>query len=308
MQETILDFQNVSKRFGHFQALDDVSFQIKRGDIYGLIGENGAGKTTIMKLITQLSPLHNGGVSLFGEASGHYQQALKRTGAMIESPAAFNSLTVSQNLKVIAKQNGIQAKNTVDEAIAFVGLSEKQQTKAKHLSLGQRQRLWLAMAILPHPDFLILDEPINGLDPSGIIEIRQLLYRLNHERQTTILISSHILSELYQVATKFGFIHHGRFIKEVTKDELDKEKASGILLAVSDVSKAAEVLDHANIKPFSVPNDHHIFVQDTELNPGHLSQLLVMNGVELDGMTKQKGSLEQYYTQLMKQTDGGQHD
>lgn len=303
MTETILDFQDVSKKFGRFQALDSVSFQIKRGDIYGLIGENGAGKTTIMKLITKLSPLRKGTISLFGEPSNHYQQALKRTGAMIESPAAFNSLTVMQNLKVIAKQNGLQSKSDIVDAINFVGLSAKQTTKAKHLSLGQRQRLGLAMAILPHPDFLILDEPINGLDPSGIIEIRQLLYKLNHEQQTTILISSHILSELYQVSTKFGFIHHGKFIKEVTKEELDRQKASGILLEVSDVAKAAEVLDSAAIKPFSIPNDHSIFVQNTNLDTGHLSQLLIMNGVELNGMTKQEGSLEQYYTQLMKKTD-----
>ncbi|EHO50040.1 ABC transporter ATP-binding protein [Lentilactobacillus kisonensis] len=305
MPEAILNFQNVSKKFGHFQALDSVSFQINRGDIYGLIGENGAGKTTIMKLITKLSPLRKGSISLFGETSSHYQQALKRTGAMIESPAAFKNLTVVENLKIIAKQNGLQSKKAIDDAIDFVGLTAKKKTKARHLSLGQRQRLGLAMAVLPHPDFLILDEPINGLDPAGIIEIRHLLYKLNHEQQTTILISSHILSELYQVATKFGFIHHGKFIKEVTKEELDKEKTAGITLEVNDVSKAAEVLDSSNIKPFSVPNDHSIFIQKADLDTGHLSQLLVMNGVVLNGLSKQEGSLEQYYTQLMKKTDEG---
>ena len=306
MTETILDFNNVSKKFGRFQALDSVSFEIKRGDVYGLIGENGAGKTTIMKLITKLSPLRHGSISLFGETTGHYQQALKRTGAMIESPAAFGNLTVDQNLKVIAKQNGIQSKNAIDDAISFVGLEKKRKTKAKHLSLGQRQRLGLAFAILPHPDFLILDEPINGLDPSGIIEIRKLLYKLNHERQTPILISSQILSELYQVSTKFGFIHHGKFIKQLTKAELDKEKQSGIRLEVNDVAKAAEVLDNAEIKPFSVSNNHSIFVQTNQLDTGKLSQLLIMNGVELNGMTKQEGSLEQYYTTLLKQTDEGE--
>ncbi|GAA3196886.1 ABC transporter ATP-binding protein [Lentilactobacillus kefiri] len=306
MTETVLDFNHVSKKFGRFQALDSVSFQIKRGDIYGLIGENGAGKTTIMKLITKISPLRTGSISLFGESTSNYQQALKRTGAMIESPAAFNSLTVIQNLKVIAKQNGIQSKTAIDDTIEFVGLSKKRKTKAKHLSLGQKQRLGLAFAILPHPDFLILDEPINGLDPSGIIEIRKLLYKLNHEQQTTILISSHILTELYQVSTKFGFIHHGKFIKEVTKEELDKEKESGILLDVDDVAKASEVLDSSNVKPFSIQNDHSIFVKDNHLNTGNLSQLLIMNGVALNGMTKQEGSLEQYYTQLMKKTDEGE--
>ncbi|MCG4285460.1 ATP-binding cassette domain-containing protein, partial [Lacticaseibacillus paracasei] len=139
------------------------------GDIYGLIGENGAGKTTLMRLITGLSPMQHGTVTLLGEQAGHYQHALSRIGAVIESPAAFEQLTVYQNLRLCAIQHGIQDKQAITEAIDFVGLKAKQTTKVKHLSLGQKQRLGLALAILPRPDFLILDEPINGLDPSGIM-------------------------------------------------------------------------------------------------------------------------------------------
>ncbi|MDH5105498.1 ABC transporter ATP-binding protein [Lentilactobacillus diolivorans] len=306
MTTTILTIDHVSKHFGHFQALNDVTFSINRGDIYGLIGENGAGKTTLMRLITHLSPLADGKITLLGESATHYQQALKHVGAVIETPAAFKKLTVRQNLKLTAIQHGIQDKHLIDQTIDFVGLSAKQKTKASHLSLGQRQRLGLALALLPQPDFLILDEPINGLDPSGIVAFRKLLKQLNQERNTTILISSHILTELYQVSTKFGFIHHGKFIKEVTKETLDKENESGILLGVSDVKLAAQLLDNDNIGSFTVLNDHQILIHNFSIDTAKLNQTLVTNGVAVTNITRQEGSLEQYYTNLLQHQGGDQ--
>lgn len=199
MTKTILSVNNISKSFGRYKAIDNVSFNLQKGDIYGLIGSNGAGKTTIMRLITQLSPLKVGEIKLFDQRIN--QQALKHVGAVIETPAAFGKLTVQENLKLVAIQRGINDSKKITEIIKFVGLTEKVHTEAKNLSLGQRQRLGLAIAILPEPDLLILDEPINGLDPSGIIEFRKLLKKLNQEKQITILISSHILTELYQVST-----------------------------------------------------------------------------------------------------------
>ncbi len=168
----------LANSLGVFQALDQVSFTVEKGDIYGLIGENGAGKTTLMRLITGLSPMQHGTVTLLGEQAGHYQHALSRIGAVIESPAAFEKLTVYQNLRLCAIQHGIQDKQAITEAIDFVGLKAKQTTKVKHLSLGQKQRLGLALAILPRPDFLILDEPINGLDPSGYYGISPIIETL----------------------------------------------------------------------------------------------------------------------------------
>ena len=304
----ILEINHVSKHFGKFQALNDVSLSVNRGDIYGLIGENGAGKTTLMRLITHLSPLTQGTITLLGEQSTHYQQALKHIGAVIETPAAFKKLTVRQHLKLAAIQHGIQDGDLIDQTIEFVGLTAKKKTKAGKLSLGQRQRLGLALALLPQPDFLILDEPINGLDPSGIVEFRKLLKRLNQERNTTILISSHILTELYQVSTKFGFIYHGHFIKEVTKSELDKENQSGILLEVNDVKLTAQLLDNAGIDPFTVLDDSRVLIHNMTINTAKLNQILVMNGVAVANMTRQEGSLEQYYTDLLSHQGGGKHD
>ena len=175
--KTILSVNNVSKIFGKYKALDNVNLSLRKGDIYGLVGSNGAGKTTLMRLITQLSPLKIGEIQLFDKKVN--QQALKHVGAVIEAPVAFDKLTVQENLKLVAIQRGINDSKRISEIVKFVGLTEKLDTKAKNLSLGQKQRLGLAIAVLPDPDLLILDEPINGLDPSGIIEFRNLLEKLH---------------------------------------------------------------------------------------------------------------------------------
>ncbi|AKV55465.1 ABC transporter ATP-binding protein [Bifidobacterium actinocoloniiforme DSM 22766] len=299
MTQTALDIHDVGKKFGRFTALDHVSLSVRRGDVYGLIGENGAGKTTLMRLICGLSPMQSGSISLFGESGGASRRALSRIGAVIESPAAFSSLTVDENLKVAAIQHGLPGSADINEAIEFVGLGEKRRTKAKHLSLGQRQRLGLAMAILHHPDFLILDEPINGLDPSGIMEFRRLLQRLNEERQTTILISSHILSELYQVSTRFGIIHKGRMVKEISRSELDEANQAGLLVSVDKAPLAARILDTAGIGPFEVSDDHHLFIRSDGADPGRINLMLVQGGVMVEGFSRREGSLEQYYLNLL---------
>ena len=273
MDDTILDISHASKRFGRFQALDDVSLSINKGEVYGLIGENGAGKTTLMRLITGLSPIQEGTIRLMGHTIGKDSRILSRIGSIIEAPAAFKKLTVSQNMKLTAIQHGLADDKAIDQTIDFVGLSEKAKTRAGHLSLGQRQRLGLAMAILTRPDFLILDEPINGLDPAGIMEFRTLLDRLNKERQTTILSSSHILSELYLVSSRFGFISHG--------------------------SKAAMLLDRQKIGPFQVLDDHRILIRQENLEPGPINRLLVQEGILVNQISQQKGSLEEYFADLL---------
>ena len=299
MDDTILDINHVSKRFGRFQALDDLSLSINKGEIYGLIGENGAGKTTLMRLITGLSPIQKGTIRLMEHTIGKNSRILSRIGSAIETPAAFKKLTVSQNMKLTAIQHGLADDKAIDQTIDFVGLSEKAKTRAGHLSLGQRQRLGLAMAILTRPDFLILDEPINGLDPAGIMEFRTLLDKLNKERQTTILISSHILSELYLVSSQFGFISHGRLIKEVDKDELDRINQNGLLIDVDQSSKAAMLLDRKGIGPFQVLDDHQILIKQGNLEPGLINSLLVQEGVLVNQIGQQKGSLEEYFADLL---------
>ena len=299
MDDTILDISHVSKRFGRFQALDDVSLSINKGEIYGLIGENGAGKTTLMRLITGLSPMQKGSIRLLGHRLGKDSRILSRIGSIIESPAAFKKLTVIQNMKLTAIQHGLADDKAIAQAIDFVGLGEKAKTRAGHLSLGQRQRLGLAMAILNRPDFLILDEPINGLDPAGIMEFRTLLDKLNQERQTTILISSHILSELYLVSSRFGFISHGRLIKEVGKDELDRINQNGLLIDVDQSSRAAMILDRQGIGPFQVLGDHQILIRQGNLEPGPINRLLVQEGILVNQISQQKGSLEEYFADLL---------
>lgn len=299
MDDTILDISHASKRFGRFQALDDVSLSINKGEVYGLIGENGAGKTTLMRLITGLSPIQEGTIRLMGHTIGKDSRILSRIGSIIEAPAAFKKLTVSQNMELTAIQHGLTDDKAIDQTIDFVGLREKAKTRAGHLSLGQRQRLGLAMAILTRPDFLILDEPINGLDPAGIMEFRTLLDRLNKERQTTILISSHILSELYLVSSRFGFISHGRLIKEVGKDELDRINQNGLLIDVDQSSRAAMILDRQGIGPFQVLGDHQILIRQGNLEPGPINSLLVQEGILVNQISQQKGSLEEYFADLL---------
>lgn len=303
MEKTILSVSNINKSFGKNKVIDNVSFELQKGDIYGLIGSNGAGKTTIMRLITQLSPLKSGSIKLFDKKIN--QQALKHVGAVIETPVAFDRLTVRQNLKLVAIQRGINDKKKILKIIKFVGLEKKLNTKSKNLSLGQRQRLGLAIAILPEPDLLILDEPINGLDPSGIIEFRKLLEKLNHERQITILISSHILTELYHVSTRFGFIYNGQLIKEITKEQLDKVNQSGLILTVDNVAKAARIIDTKFADKFTVLDDKNILIHSLDIDSSKLNQVLVMNDVSVISLTKKEKSLEDYYTNLI---GGVKHD
>lgn len=300
MAQPVLQLQGVSKRFGRFQALKDVDLTVDAGDIFALIGANGAGKTTIMRLVVGLSPMDQGQITLLGEHAGHYHHALSRIGAVIETPTAFENLTVTQNLKVVAIQHGLSDDELITQTIRLVGLEEKAKTKAKHLSLGLRQRLGLAIAVLAQPDFVILDEPTNGLDPMGIVQFRSLVKRLQSEFDTTILISSHILTELYQVATKFAFLHRGQIIQVLTKAELDNKTRGGLEITVSDAAHAAEVLDDAGLKQLQVRDDNHVVLQNLTQPSERVNELLVKAGVSVISITRKEATLEQYYTQLIK--------
>ena len=230
MNEIILETHNLTKKYKSFVALDNANIQISKGDIYGLIGRNGAGKTTLMKLITTLANKTSGDFKLFGKKDTELTETKRRIGCLIENPAFFPNLSAVENLKYYAIQKGIVDKKQIDETINLVGLTEAKKKKFKTYSLGMKQRLGIAFAILDNPDFIILDEPINGLDPIGISELRDLFKKLNEERNITILISSHILNELYQVANKFCIIEKGRVIKEITKQQLDEECSKCIVI------------------------------------------------------------------------------
>ena len=242
--ENILVLQQISKKFGQQYALTDISLTIKKGDIYGLIGKNGAGKTTLIKIIAQLLEADSGSVSLFGSQNQkEWTQGLKRVGSVIETPVAHNHLTAYENLNYYCKVHQIaQPAPLIKETLAYVGLSNTGKKKFRNFSLGMKQRLGIAIALISKPELMILDEPINGLDPLGIKEFRLMIQRLNQELGITFIISSHILSELYLVATKFGVIDQGRLVAEFTKDDFDRASEDYIVLKTSDKEQAANLI------------------------------------------------------------------
>lgn len=243
MKEMILKTDHLTKKYKDFTALEDVSIHIQKGDIYGLIGRNGAGKTTLMKVITTLSNKTSGSFELFGEPDTHLENSKRRMGSLIENSAFFPNLTAYENLKYYCLQKGIVDEKQIEEALKTVDLENAKNKKFKNFSLGMKQRLGIAFAILDNPDFIILDEPINGLDPIGISDLRDTFKKLNQEKNITILISSHILSELYAIATRFCILESGKVIKELTKEELDLECSKCIVIKTKDAKKATVVLE-----------------------------------------------------------------
>ncbi|MGY3778487.1 ABC transporter ATP-binding protein [Isobaculum melis] len=301
MTEAVLSLKNVGKKFGKEEALKSVTLEVKKGDIYGLIGRNGAGKTTIMKLITGLSEQTSGEIVLLGKnkRTREYSSVLQRIGSVIEAPAAYNKLSAYENMKIICIQKGIHDLSVIEEALTFVNLADTKKKKFKNFSLGMKQRLGIAMALVSNPDFLILDEPINGLDPIAIIEFREIIERINREKNTTILISSHILTELYHVSTRFGFIHEGQMVQELTKAEFDASNTEAIVVKVDDVNKAAMLLKEKIGDTFEVvaQDEIHIFTEKQSVR--EINMLLAANGVLVDYIGKKENSLETYYTNLV---------
>lgn len=302
--DSVLELRNVRKSFGKQVVLDDINLTIHQGDIYGLIGRNGAGKTTILKIIVSLIHQDKGEILLFGRTHGEgYMKQLTRTGSVIETPVANNELTARQNLKYYCKVKGIVNRNAVDEALDFVGLSDTKNKKFKNFSLGMRQKLGLAIALLNQPDFLILDEPINGLDPIAIVEFRNLLIRLNQTRQITILISSHILGELYQMVTKFGILNHGKIIKELTKEEFEIQSREFIQLDVDQPQLATTVLDRLGIHQFKVVGDHEIAIYELNVSNAQIVNELVATNVQIETIIRKHTNLENYFKTMIE--DGG---
>ena len=244
MKELILKTYNLTKKYGNQIVVDNVNMTIKKGDIYGFIGQNGAGKTTLIRLITGLIHKSNGEIELFG-GSGEkaLNEARTMIGSLIETPSFYGNMTARENLEVSRLVRDIPGKNCIDEVLNLVGLNDVEKKKVKNFSLGMRQRLGIANALMGNPKLLILDEPINGLDPMGIVEIRELLKKINKEKDMTILISSHILSELSELATTYGIISKGRLIEEITANELNEKCRQYIDLIVDDTAKAVAWLE-----------------------------------------------------------------
>lgn len=302
MKDVIVSTNNLSKKYGNFFALDNVSININKGDIYGLIGRNGAGKTTLMKVITTLTSKTSGEFSLFGHRDDDLSNVKRRIGALIENAAFFPGMNAYDNLKYYAIQRGIVDLKQIDEALTLVGLDDAGKKKFKNFSLGMKQRLGVALAILDNPDFIILDEPINGLDPIGISELRDVFTKLNEERGITILISSHILSELYQVATKFCIIDKGLVIKELTKEELDKECSKCIVIKVDNTRKASSILEEKlHTTNYKVIDKREIRLYDYLEEPEKVNKVLLKNDVDVISINETGISFEDYFKKVIKE-------
>lgn len=295
MGTEILRTENLTKKFDDQVALDRINITINKGNIYGLVGRNGAGKTTLMNIITSLMIGDEGTVYLFGQDSKNNENLKNRMGSMIENPAFFPNLTAQENLHYYCVLKGIVDRSQIDTVLERVGLGMVQKKKFKQFSLGMKQRLGIAFAILNNPDFIILDEPINGLDPLGIAEIRKILLELQEEN-VTILISSHILSELYLVATHFCFIEKGKLIKEITKEQLDVECSRCLSIKVSDVNKASVILEETLATTnYKVIDEKEIRLYEYLDAVPLISKKLLENNLDLFGISETGISLEDYF-------------
>lgn len=294
----ILETNGLTKLYGGRAAVNQVSLHVKEGDIYGFIGKNGAGKTTFMRLVTGLARPDKGSMTLFGGQD--FSRSRRRIGSMIEYPSLYPNMTARQNLEAHRLLLGIPEKGSVDEALKTVRLAETGNKKVKHFSLGMRQRLGIAQCLLGHPDFLILDEPINGLDPTGIKEIRDLLLTLNGEKGITILLSSHILGELAKIATCYGIINQGVLVDEFSKDELQTRCRRCLRIQVDDVKKAVQVLESIlKTDQFDVLPDQTIRLFGYLEDSGTVNTTLVQNGVTVRTIAPAGQDLEGYFMQRM---------
>lgn len=299
MTEIICQTKDLCKNYKNFHALENVNLSIKRGEIYGLIGENGAGKSTLIRILTGLSFKTSGIISLFGKTE-YLQYERAKIGCTVEMPALYKDMTAEQNLEIQRVQRGIPDRKCISKTLELVGLNNTKKKKVNNFSLGMKQRLSLAVALLGEPEFLILDEPINGLDPTGIIELRELLKKLAKENHVTILISSHILSELNQLATCYGFLHHGKLLKQITAEQLNEECRRHIKLKTDDIKRTTAILEkQLKIKNFSVYPDNFIRVYEKLEEIHNISKTLFSNGIVVEEISVQGEDLETYFENLI---------
>lgn len=302
MNEIILQTKNLTKKYGRYTVLDNVSIKLEKKHIYGFIGENGAGKSTFMKIIMGLIYPTSGTYSIMGkENSRDREKQRKNIGSMIEEPALYPNYTVFQNLELQRKLIGNPDKSTIDKVLDMVDLSDVKNKKARALSMGMKQRLSIAMALLGNPQILILDEPINGLDPKNIVALRNLLQKLNEEKNITIFISSHILNELYLLATDYIFIHKGKIIDVATHEELEEKCRKYICIKTDAVPKALTVLDKTMDNPeYKVVAEDTIHLYSSKDKMEKISREFMQYEIVIKELSVMEQTLEDYF---MKITD-----
>lgn len=300
MNDFVIETKQLTKVYGEQTAVNSVNLHVKRGRIYGLLGRNGAGKTTIMKMILGLTPITSGEVDVLGRnIKGQEKKVYPRIGAIIETPGFYPNLTGTENLEIFAKLRGTAAPHAVENALKVVGLPYKDKKLFSKYSLGMKQRLGIANAILHDPELLILDEPTNGLDPIGIAEVRDFIKKLSVEQGKTILISSHILSEISLLADDIGIIDHGVLLEESSMSELEKKNRKYILLQVSDIPKTSLILERQfQLKDYSVQDNHTLRLYDTALDMGEVNKVLVTQNITVLSSQLCNDSLEDYFRKI----------
>lgn len=300
----VLTTEGLCKQYKHYKALDNLSMHVPKGTIYGFIGKNGAGKTTLIRLICGLQKPTSGNFTLFGVRDDEKQisKSRRRIGAVVETPSIYLGMTAEENLKQQYQVLGLPSYDGIPELLSLVGLSGTDNKKAGNFSLGMRQRLGIAIALCGEPDFLVLDEPINGLDPQGIIDVRELILKLNHEKQITVLISSHILGELSRLASHYGFIDSGRIVKEMSAQELEKACQKCVRVNVSNIKGLVRVLDKLKLN-YRIVSDNEADIY-AEVIISELTHALDAEGCELRFVHEHDESLESFYISLV----GGNKD
>lgn len=307
MAEVVFRASDITKRYVKHQhnhtVLNHLNMEVRRGEIYGFVGANGAGKTTLIRILAGFVGQTDGKLELFGEnASEKLYIQRRRINGIIENPAIYPHMTAKDNLEVCRRQRGLVGDQCIKEALQAVDLSNTGSKKAKDFSLGMKQRLGIAMALLGRPEFLFLDEPINGLDPEGMAGLREILKKLNREWGITMLISSHLLSELHQLATCYGFIRNGKMLEQITSDELNKKCRKYLCIKVDQVTKAETVLrtmfqlQNLEMASGSVIN---VYAMPDKLETGEISKALVSAGINVEEMTVKDTKLEDYYFSLI---------
>ena len=297
--DEIVTANALSKQYGSFRALKDLSMHVPRGSIYGIVGKNGAGKTTLIRLLCGLQNPTSGEYTLYGvlNTSREIKKARRRMGAVVESPSAYLEMTAEDNVKEQYRILGLPSVAGVPELLQLVGLSDTGKKKVKNFSLGMRQRLGIALALAGDPDLLVLDEPANGLDPQGIVEMRELILRLNREREITVILSSHILDELSRLATHYGFLDKGHMVKEISAKELEAACRRCVRVEVTDIKVLSRVLETLGME-YEIRSDQEADIF-AKVNITRLVLALHEEGCELLSIREREESLENYYINLV---------
>ena len=304
MSEILLQTKALTKQYGHQKAVDNVDIHIKKGAIYGFIGRNGAGKTTCMRMIGGLAKPTSGEISMFGYAGKDLSKVRSRVGCLIEAPGVYPNMTAKENIEMKCRLFGISKKGYAEGILDKVGLLNVGKKKTKHFSLGMKQRLGIGLALVGEPDLLVLDEPINGLDPQGIAEIRDTIQRLQKEKNMTICISSHILEELSKIATDYGIIHNGSLLQEITREELIRRCSERIELTLDHPKQAIPVLDSMGFTNYQVTDKEHIHIFERLNESAALNMELAKSGIPVKGISITSEELETYFLNL---TGGADH-